>query len=101
MLTGLFLAAGLTGSSVSGVLAEPLRGEKFLRDFGKNELFDHPYLFRQNTGRRGRERRIIGAQAASHVLYPLEVDVYGGAVSRRSEAVRRALPSNGGKLSFL
>jgi hypothetical protein len=44
MRTRLFLAAVLAVSAVSGVLAEPLNVEKLLRDYGKNESFDHPYL---------------------------------------------------------
>jgi hypothetical protein len=44
MRTCSFLAAVLAVSAVSGALAEPLTVEKFLRDYGKNELFDFPYL---------------------------------------------------------
>jgi hypothetical protein len=39
-----FSVAMLFVSSVSSALAEPLDVEKFLRDYGKNESFDHPYL---------------------------------------------------------
>jgi hypothetical protein len=38
------LVAVLVVTSVSGVFAEPLTVEKFLRDYGKNESFDLPYL---------------------------------------------------------
>ena len=44
MLTRLVLAVALVASSVSGAWADPLNVEKFLRDYGKNELFDFPYL---------------------------------------------------------
>ncbi len=40
----LFLAAAFAGCSALGAMAEPLNVEKFLRDYGKNEFFDHPYL---------------------------------------------------------
>lgn len=39
-----FLVAILFVSSASSALAEPLDVETFLKDYGKNEPFDHPYL---------------------------------------------------------
>ncbi len=44
MRTRLFLAALIAVSTVPVVSAEPLTVEKFLRHYGKNESFDHPYL---------------------------------------------------------
>jgi hypothetical protein len=39
-----FLAAVLAGILVPNAFAEPLNVEKFLKEYGKNEFFDHPYL---------------------------------------------------------
>jgi outer membrane protein assembly factor BamD (BamD/ComL family) len=44
MRTFLFLAALITVSSTSLATADPLTVERFLRDYGKHESFDYPYL---------------------------------------------------------